>query len=362
MRLRHPQLDEPNAFAHRLICHINIAPDYRGGERQTELLVTELAARGWTQRLIVRHGNPLAERCSLLPSVEVMQVAGNPVSAAIAARGSHLIHAHEARSIYSGWLSSALLSIPFVLTRRVDNALKPSWIRDAAYNRAASVIAISGAIASEIGRNYPDIRCNVLPDANSHLAQDAQQVAALADRYKGKTVIGHIGALVHRQKGQRTIIEAARISAVEHPEWHFLLLGKGEDEEEFRRAAADLPNIEILGFVDNVADYLAAFDYFVFPSLHEGMGPILLDAMYFGLPIVATNVGGIPEIVEDGVNGSLIAPEEPKALVAAISKLMADDEARNSMCAANEIKARLYGADRMAQSYEEIYRSILASA
>jgi glycosyltransferase involved in cell wall biosynthesis len=354
-------MNEANTSAHRSICHINIAPDYRGGERQTELLASELATRGWKQRLIVRHRNPLAERCGMLPGLEVMQVAGNPVSAAIAARGSQLIHAHEARSIYSGWLASVILSIPFVLTRRVDNALKPSWFRNAAYERSASVIAISGAIASEIGRHYPDIRCIVLPDAHSHFAHDANNVAALAERYKGKTVIGHIGALAHRQKGQRTIFEAARISAVEHPTWHFLLLGNGEDEDEFRKAAADLPNIEILGFVDNVADYLAAFDLFVFPSLHEGMGSILLDAMYFGLPVVATNVGGIPEIIEDGVNGTLIAPEEPEALVSAISNLLADDDARNSMCADNKAKARSYGADRMAHGYEEIYRSILAS-
>jgi glycosyltransferase involved in cell wall biosynthesis len=354
-------MNEANTSAQRLICHINIAPDYRGGERQTELLASELATRGWKQRLIVRHGNPLAERCRLLPGLEVMQVAGNPVSAAIAARGTQLIHAHEARSIYSGWLASVILSIPFVLTRRVDNALKQSWFRNAAYERAASIVAISGAIASEIGRHYPDIRCSVLPDAHSHFAHDANNVAVLAERYKGKTVIGHIGALAHRQKGQRTIFEAARISAVEHPTWHFLLLGNGEDEDEFRKAAADLPNIEILGFVDNVADYLAAFDLFVFPSLHEGMGSILLDAMYFGLPVVATNVGGIPEIVEDGVNGTLIAPEEPEALVSAISDLLADDDARNSMCADNKAKARSYGADRMALAYEEIYRSILAS-
>ena len=354
-------MDELNAAALATICHINIAPDYRGGERQTELLVRELAGRGWQQRLVVRSGNPLAERCQDVSHLDVLQVAGNPVAAAVAARGSRLIHAHEARAIYSGWFASMMASIPYLVTRRVDNALKPSRIRNAAYARARSVVSISDAIAREIRRHYPDMPCTVLPDAHSELASNPDGVAAIGARYEGKTLIGHIGALDHSQKGQGTIIDAAKQCATSHPQWHFLLLGSGRDEDKFREAISGLTNIELLGFVDNVGDYLANFDLFLFPSLHEGMGSILLDAMYFGLPIVASRVGGIPEIVEDRVNGFLIEPEQPDAMIAAIDEVLSDADALDKMHNANHKKANSFSAQRMAAAYDEIYRSILGS-
>jgi glycosyltransferase involved in cell wall biosynthesis len=122
-----------------------------------------------------------------------------------------------------------------------------------------------------------------------------------------------------------------------------------------------LTNIELVGFVDNVGDYLANFDLFLFPSLHEGMGSILLDAMYFGLPIVASRVGGIPEIVEDRVNGFLIEPEQPDAMIAAIDELLSDADAVDKMSNANRKKANSFSAQRMAAAYDEIYRSILDS-
>ncbi len=352
MNERHTAVPNP-------ICHVNLASDYRGGERQTELLIRELAQREWRQRLVVRNGNPLVASCQDVPLLEIVQVVSNPLFAAIATRGSRLVHAHEARSVYAGWLAAAVLSIPFLLTRRVDNALRPSRTRDAAYGRASKVVVISEAIAREVGRCYPEVACDIVSSSHAEMQQDAKSVAEILSRYEGKTLIGHVGALVHRQKGQRTIIEAAKACAKTHPDWHFLLLGSGEDENEFRRAVDALPNIELVGFVDNVADYLTAFDIFIFPSLHEGLGSALLDAMHFGLPIVASRVGGIPEIVEDGVNGHLIEPEKPELLVDTIAGLLADDKSREAMSAANVTRSKAYGASAMASAYEEIYQSIL---
>jgi glycosyltransferase involved in cell wall biosynthesis len=137
------------------------------------------------------------------------------------------------------------------------------------------------------------------------------------------------------------------------------VVGGGEDEALFREESSGLANIEFTGDVSNVADYLASFDVFVFPSLSEGLGSSLLDAMSFGLPVIASNVGGISEIVDDGINGILIPPNDPDSLVNALHRIAGDAQLRNAMRDANLQKTANYGADRMAAAYDEIYRSIL---
>ena len=89
-----------------------------------------------------------------------------------------------------------------------------------------------------------------------------------------------------------------------------------------------LKNIFFTGFVENVGDYLAALDLFILPSNKEGIGGILIDAMEQKVPIIASRVGGIPEIVHDEKNGILIDPRSPNQLKAAILRLHASEQKR----------------------------------
>jgi glycosyltransferase involved in cell wall biosynthesis len=340
------------------ICQVNLAASYRGGERQTDLLLRELAQRGWQQRLIGRHGSELLARCADVEGVELVE-ASSYLAAGRATAGCDLTHAHEARGVYASLYGSWFNHIPFLVTRRVVRRQKKSWFRDRAYRAAGAVAAVSKAVAMHVKETYPDLEPIVVPDAHSDLPVDAEFSTALREKYAGKVLILHIGAYAHSHKGQFTIIEAAKRASTEHPDWHFLLLGDGEDRAAFEEAIGSLSNIELTGFVDNVGDYLAASDVFVFPSLHEALGSSLLDALQFGLPIVATRVGGIPEFVEDGVNGTLIEPEAPDQLLDGIAKYAVDSPAVTAMRLANRSKATQFSAARMADAYEEIYKRII---
>ena len=348
-----PTIGEPR------ICHINLARGYRGGERQTELLLRELAERHWRQRLVARAGGALAKRCVGVDGLEIAEVFPNPITAAAAARGCSLVHAHEARAAHAGWLLQWASDTPYLLTRRIHHASGKTWFRTRAYRSAARVVAISSSIARSVEAHYRDIRCEIVPSAHANWLDGRAPARDALVKRNGRTVVGHVGELDHSHKGQGTIIEAARQLQDSHPNLHFVLVGDGRDREEFRRAASGLRNIEFTGFVENVADYLAAFDVFVYPSLQEGLGSSLLDAMTFGLPIVATRVGGIPEIVEDQVNGLLIPPDSPHDLADAIKRLAGDARLRESMRRENLAKAAQYDVGRMASSYEAIYRSLL---
>ena len=141
----------------------------------------------------------------------------------------------------------------------------------------------------------------------------------------------------------------------------FVLVGGGRDEVMLKSAATGLRNVTFTGFVDNVGDYLAAFDLFLLPSRREGIGSILLDAMEQSLPIIAARVGGVPEIVHDGENGILIEPERPDQLKAAILRLREAPELRRRFREAGHRLGSDFTAAVMCERYLDLYEDVLRS-
>lgn len=340
------------------VAHVNVARGYRGGERQTELLIRELSGRGLDQSLVTRRGSPLSRRFSDL-GLEIRAVSGSFWSVARAADGADLVHVHEGRSIYGAYLRSLLSSTPYIATRRVDNPIRPHWLAHRAYRRASVIVAISPQVADVLRSYDPGIELSVIHSSTSGLAVDPHCAAGLRQSFGGDFIVGHVGALDNSQKAQEHIIEVARRVRHSHPGLRFVLVGGGADEETLKQAANGLGNVIFTGFVENVGDYLAAFDLFVLPSRREGMGSILLDAMERGLPIIATRVGGVPAIVHHGENGLLIEAERPDQLQEAVCRLSASPELRAQMGEAGTEVARRYTADVMADQYLALYERVL---
>ena len=342
-----------------VVCHINLAKGFRGGERQTQLLVRELAVLGWQQRLVVRKNSALPATVDKVAGLEICEVASNAISASVQTRGCQLVHAHEARALYAGLIGNLRYGIPYIGTRRVTNPFNISPARDWAYRKAAKIAVLSRSIAGLVERRYPDSSTVIIPSAHADLAHDHHRESSFIAPYQGKTVIGHVGALVRPHKGQHNIIEVAHNWQHKYPHVLFLLVGSGKDEAEFRELATGLTNVGFAGQVTNVDDYLDLFDIFVFPSLMEGLGSTLLDAMCFGLPIVASDVGGIPDIIENGVNGLLVGADDADALGVALEKVLNDPALQDSMRQANLQKSRSYTAAAMTASYDALYRELL---
>ncbi len=340
------------------IAHINLARGYRGGERQTELLIRELARADVRQLLVARRYGPLADRVEDV-DVEIRTVSGSRLAVTRAIRGVDLVHVHEGRSVYSAYLRALLSQTPYILTRRVNNPIHEHWLAHQAYRRATFVVAVAPQVAEVVSAFDPSIRLRVIHSASSGLNVDAARSAAIRGADPGKLLVGHIGALDIKQKGQEVIIQVARELQETHPDIRFLLVGGGEDAAVLRKSATGLRNLAFTGFVDNVGDYLAAFDVFILPSYKEGIGSILLDAMEQRLPIVASRVGGVPEIVHDGDNGILIDPARPDQLKAALLRLHDQPELRCEFGANGERIARGYTAEVMGRRYLDLYRSVV---
>jgi glycosyltransferase involved in cell wall biosynthesis len=344
-------------MTHR-IAHVNVARGYRGGERQTELLIRELAAFDVEQLLVARRGEPMTHRLGDI-DVEVRQVSGHLPGVVAALAGADLAHIHEGRSVYAAYLRSVFGGTPYVVTRRVNNPIREHRFAHQAYRRAAFVAAVAPQVADVVAAYDARIRLRVVHSGSSNLAADPAEADAIRARHSGKYLVGHIGALDNSQKAQEHIIEVARDFAVSHPDIHFLLVGGGADEAMLKSLAWGLVNVEFTGFVDNVGDYLAAFDLFILPSRKEGIGSILLDAMEQGLPIVASRVGGVPEIVHDGDNGVLIEPERPEQLARAILALHADRDRARALGDRGRVVAKSYTARIMCERYVALYSSVL---
>ena len=126
-----------------------------------------------------------------------------------------------------------------------------------------------------------------------------------------------------------------------------------------KKTAVALKNLCFTGFVENVGDYLAAIDLFILPSNKEGIGGILIDAMEHKVPIIASRVGGIPEIVHDEKNGILIDPRNPDQLKAAILRLYASEQQRRTLGDQGYELAKNFTANIMAKKYLNLYRNIV---
>ena len=344
-----------------LIAHVNTARGYRGGERQTELLIQGLARRGWRQVLIARRGGALGDRVRALP-IDVREVSGGPLSVAFATSGVALMHLHEGRSVYGAYLRSLGNGTPYVITRRVDNPIGNHWLAHRAYRRAAAVATVAPQIADIVRAYDPAIPVRVIHSGSTGFVVDAAKAAEIRAQFPGKFVVGHVGALDNAQKNQELIIRVAREVEHSHPDLQFVLVGGGDDEAMLKAAAEGLSNVTFTGFVRNVGDFLAAFDLFILPSNREGIGGILFDAMDCGLAVIASSVGGLPDIVHDGQNGLLIAPARADQLRDAIFTLLGDPERRRALGERGREVARNFSADAMCNKYVELYLSVLGLA
>jgi len=137
------------------------------------------------------------------------------------------------------------------------------------------------------------------------------------------------------RKGQRFLLDA--VKQLENPNVHILLAGEGDQETPLREQAKALgleDRVHFLGFTGDVRPVLAASDVVVLPSSHEGLPNSLLEAMAAGLPVIATNIAGVPEIVSDGKTGFLVPHSEVEPLTQALKTYISDEELRQNLAKA----------------------------
>jgi glycosyltransferase involved in cell wall biosynthesis len=359
------------------VLHVDAGRGWRGGQAQVFELLRGLRGMGVRQALATPPRSALGRKAGSA-GIAVLEIPMRgewdllaPRRIAREARriGARLLHAHDSRAHGLCW--RALPSLPearLVVTRRVDFPVGGNWLSRRKYGAARThYIAISTGVRDALtarGAVRPD-RVDIVPSGiDPRRFRDGCRRDGLKRELglaPGAVVIGQIAALADH-KGQRYLIDAAKLVAAAHPESRFVIVGEGELRGALERqiAATGLTGtVHLAGFREDIETFLAGFDLFVLSSHMEGLGTSLLDAMWFGIPIVATRVGGVPDVIEDGVNGLLVAPRDPAALAQATLRLLADAGLRRRLGEEGRrtVEER-FTAARMVEGTAAVYRGL----
>jgi glycosyltransferase involved in cell wall biosynthesis len=166
-------------------------------------------------------------------------------------------------------------------------------------------------------------------------------------------------------KGVRYFLESAQMLAQRFPDVHFMVVGDGGTRNYLEEQAKKLSiadRIVFTGFRNDIPDLLAESSISVLPSLSEGISNTLLESMAAGIPVIATRVGGNPEVVEDGVSGLLVPPRDPAALAAAAGRLLENEELAFSLGQAGMRRvSELFSIEYAVHQTENLYQQLVAA-
>jgi glycosyltransferase involved in cell wall biosynthesis len=179
----------------------------------------------------------------------------------------------------------------------------------------------------------------------------------------GKPVIGSV-ALLRPQKAHHVLLRATALLVREWPDIQVLLVGDGPERQALERLARELgvdQAVRFLGYRNDISDVLSALDVAVSCSDFEGSPAAILEYMDAALPVVATAVGGVPDLIEPGVQGLLVPPQDPTALAGAIAEVLRDPARRRVMGASGRQRRHAeFGIDTFMGRLEALYLELLA--
>ncbi len=276
-----------------------------------------------------------------------------------------VVHSHEFTMAFFGALAARATGRRHVITMHggayFTEARRRVWALKTAAALSAKTVAVSEngrrQLADALGMR-PD-RFEVVHNGTLLRPGDPGAVRSELGLRPSDRLLLAVGNL-YPVKGHDVLISAlSRVPAPDGGRVVLAIAGRGEQEDSLRALAVEAglsDNVKLLGFRSDVPDLLAAADLFVMPSRSEGLPMAIIEAMLTGVPVVATRVGGVHELIPTEDRGVLVPPEDPAALAAAIGPMVTDDSRRTKTGAAGRewAEARFSG-DAMTRGYLRLY-------
>ncbi|MEM9383670.1 MAG: glycosyltransferase [Pseudomonadota bacterium] len=360
------------------VVHVEAGRHVFGGAQQVLYLLETLPRLAIQSVLVCATGSEVSVAARSRGLSVVGMKMGGDLDAALALRlaghlrreGADLVHLHSRRGADTwGLLGAKLAGVPAVLSRRVDNppGRVLGTLLKGAYRR---VVCISDGIADVLRESgVGDERLTVIPSA-VHAERFATPCSDDELRHRlglprDALVAGVVAQLIAR-KGHRYAFEALAQLRRSQPRLHLVCFGRGDQRPSLEALAHKLglaDFIHFAGFRDDMSSLLGALDMLVHPALAEGLGVALLEGAAAGCPLVASQVGGIPEIVRHGVTGRLVPPGDSPALAAAMAATLNERaNARRMVSAARRLVAENHSVIAMSKANARVYQEVLTSA
>jgi glycosyltransferase involved in cell wall biosynthesis len=353
---------------------------FGGTERALELLAPGLAERGWTVEVVLPISGPVADHLAAAGvDVDVVQAPpsllvygratrgrrGAVAAAALPAywarvhrrvRGADVVHAFAQRGIVLAGPPARLAGVPLVW--HVGGSDPGRFLNTAAIRMASAVIAVSRSAAEALPASTG---VDVVPNAVDPRA------FGVAKTFPSAGFDAACAARLTPEKGVDVLVRATALLRADAPNLRVLVLGAVQTGHEayaaeLTRLAEQLGVADAVcfaGFADRPYERWAGARVYVQPSRREGFGLAAVEAMASGVPVVATSVGGLVDVVEGGRAGVLVPPDDPRALAGGIKRLLDDPgEAQRLARAGRERAASHYTVGRMVDGVEAVYRRL----
>lgn len=355
------------------ILHTESSTGWGGQEIRILTEIQWLVARGWHVLLACQPGSRVLQKAQEAEiSVHSLPMRYPMDPAAILAlrrlireHGVRLVHTHSSLDTWCGAVAARLTGRPVIRSRHVSIGIRHRW--NPIYGPLVDRIIASGhAVEAALRRAGVDPAKIVSIPAGVDLARFNPAVSPAKIRQEfglGWPVIGVV-AMFRSSKGHQPLLGAFQGLLDSYPKARLLLVGDGvyRSVVEAEVSARGLwASVTITGFRTDVPECLAAMDCVVLPSLRsEGVPQSLLQAMAMGRPIVATAIGGIPEVIEDGQTGLLVPPSDTQSLMGAIRRVLEEpDSARARSQRGLELVRTRFSLDASLGALEDLYRDLL---
>ena len=359
------------------VAHLDTGRTWRGGQAQALLLMRELRARGVDQLLLSPPG-PLVERAlgegfeleRWSPKSELDLFAMSHARSILQRFRPDVVHCHSAHAHATGVPAARWAGVAAVfVSRRVDFRVRTSLLSRVKYAMPVDrYLCISdGVRAAMLASGVPEAKLALVPsgvdlaEVRAAAAKSAPSLRELAGVPADAEIIGTVASLAPH-KNHALLLDAAREVVTARPRAHFVWLGEGECRaalERQRHALGLEARVHLLGFRDDARALMTQFDVFALSSYLEGLCTSLLDAQVLGVPIVATAVGGVPEVVSDERTGRLVRALEPSAMARALIGALADPARRSGWADAARVSVEAFGIARTAERTLAVYGEVL---
>jgi glycosyltransferase involved in cell wall biosynthesis len=292
----------------------------------------------------------------------------------LVSEGIQIVRKHGIRLIHSNsgaptqWLLPVARGeqLPLVTHLHIDYQLRSRYLLG--LHQATRIVGVSADVVADFRDDgVPEERLAVIYNGIDECRLKPQTNSDMRERLgirRDAVVVGTVGSLIPR-KGHDILIRAFGIVAHQIPEGILLITSDGPERKKLEHLAGEMgirDRIRFLGYVDDIAAlYRDCFNILALASRADAFGLVIAEAGLFGIPTVATSVGGIPEVIDNGNTGLLVPPENPEAFAAALVRLIESPETRSRFGASARERAHLrFTASSMARQFETTYASLLA--